>query len=290
MKYIHPSVYFKWICGHTGSLGIRMWFTYGYKSLRGTFPNISKPSNLSEYIISKLLDSEWDKKISVYADKCAVRNYIAAKGYAYTLLECYGEWSSFDEIDFDSLPNTFVLKANNGCGNHVFCTDKKKLDKITIKPIVEKNMAINDIMFKFEPHYSFIQPKVYAEELMDLESVHGIIDYKFFCVHGEIYGIQVIGNRHGGNYDMDLRDSNWIKMQGLTISSDKDIFSKPQNFEKMKEIAKSLSSDFNFVRVDLYEYKGDVKFGELTFTPGGALLSSFSKSFLEGVYNKMKSN
>lgn len=289
MRYIHPSVYLKWICGHTGVLGIRMWFTYGYWKIRGSMPNITYPSNMSEYIISRILDEKWDKKISMYADKCAVRNFIISKGYADTLLKCYGEWDSFDKIDFGSLPPLFALKANNGCGNHVFCSDKETLDKVAIKSVIENNMALNDVMFKFEPHYSFIKPKVYAEELMDLESASGIIDYKFFCIHGEIYAIQIIGNRHGEHYDMDLRDINWEKREGLIIANDRDIFSKPQNFEKMKEMAQTLSADFDFVRVDLYEYKGDVKFGELTFTPGGALLSSFTKCYIEDIYNRMKS-
>ena len=292
MKYIHPTEYFKWICGHTGNLGIRLWFTFGYYKLRKKLPNISRPTNLSEFIISNILDAKWNKTVAFYADKCAVRSYIEEKGYNDTLLQTYGEWASVTDIDIATLPEKFALKANNGCGNHIFCNDKIKFKLEEKKEILEKNMSLNNIMFKFEPHYSYISPKIYAEELMNLDSTFGIIDYKFFCVRGKICGIQVIGNRHGDNYDMQLKNEKWENIEGLVNGSiiNTDLFPKPNNFDKMKKMARDLSKDFDFVRVDLYEYQNEVKFGEMTFTPGGALLSSFNLKFLEMVFGDIQKN
>lgn len=291
MKYIHPSEYFKWFCGHTGSLGRRIWFTYGYFKLRHQFPSFSKPSNLSEYIISNILKEEWCKSISPLADKCAVRLFIEQMGFSNALLDVYGEWTNVDEIDISKLPNKFALKANNGCGNHVFCLEKSVFDLQEHKEQLVKNMALDSIMFKFEPHYSYIEPKIYAEELMEIDPNHGIVDYKFFCVRGKICGIQVIGNRKGDNYDMQLKNEEWDNIEGLSVVSENcknNIFPKPETFDQMKKMVSALSCNFDFVRVDLYEYKHEVKFGEMTFTPGGALLSSFTVPFLEKVFREIK--
>lgn len=293
MKYIHPSVYFKWFCAYTGSIGRRIWFTYGYYKLRHRMPDFANPSNLSEFIISKILNKKWCKSISFFADKCAVRSFVQQKGFSSSLLETYGEWTSVDAINLRKLPNRFVLKANNGCGNHVFCTDKNLFELEKHQAQLERNMKLDNIMFKFEPHYSFIEPKIYAEELMDIDPDYGVIDYKFFCVRGEICGIQVIGNRHGDNYDMQLKNEKWESIEGLAIKPSKcatEDFPMPKTFEQMKKMAKALSHDFDFVRVDLYEYKHKVKFGEMTFTPGGALLSSFSLPFLEKVMHVIDAN
>lgn len=292
MRYIHPTEYFKWLCGHSGSLGRRIWFIYGYYKLRHRFPNIANPSNLSEYIISNVLRNDWCKSISHLADKCMVRLFVEEQGYSQSLLKVYGEWTNVDDIDLDNLPNRFALKANNGCGNHVYCADKSAFNLDDHREQLVKNMTLDNIMFKFEPHYSYIVPKIYAEELMEIDPSHGIIDYKFFCVRGNICGIQVIGNRQGENYDMLLKNTKWDDIEGLSNdqSHNKSIFfPKPDTFEQMKKMAADLSRKFDFVRVDLYEYKGVVKFGEMTFTPGGALLSSFTLSFLEKVFHEVKS-
>lgn len=289
MKYIHLSIPFTKICTHLGYFGIWLHYVYVYKTIRHDWLNVRHPRNISEYIIKCILNREWDKKVSQYADKYAVRSYIQSKGLGDCLLSCYGVWSKPEDIDFDALPNKFALKANNGCGGHIFCYDKSKLNRDQVIFAMHNTMSLTKISYSFEPHYKMIFPKVYCEELMDFECQANIVDYKFMCVSGKINSVLMVYDRQlDGKYKLELRDKEWKPMDGLTEAYLKEPeLSCPSHFEQMKKIACVIAADFDFVRIDLYEYHDKVYIGELTFTPQGGQLVYLTTNYLEQLYKQM---
>lgn len=290
MKYIHPSEWLGRTLALMGKTGVRWHYAINYRAQRHRKINVKNPRNLSEYIVGKVLDNDFNQLVAKYADKYEVRDYVRSKGLGNTLLNCYGVWNSPEDIDWESLPEQFALKANNGCGSHVFCRDKSKLDRKAAATKLKDAMSLKEVKFAFEPHYRLIPPKIYAEELMQHDSQADIIDYKFMCVRGEIDSVLMVYNRTPDDrYKLELRDESWNPIDGLTPSYKKSPeLSMPKHFERMKAIARVLSEDFEFVRVDLYEYQDKVFFGELTFTPQGGQMLYFTTEYLTRVLEHIR--
>lgn len=230
------------------------------------------------------------------ADKFKVREYIKKCGLENTLVELYGVWTNADEIDFYLLPEKFVLKTNNGCGKNILVYDKNCLDIEHTRKLLRKWMNERDGLVSFQPHMWNIEPRIIAEELLEdgynnaLSS--SLVDYKFFCFHGEPEIVDVLfdrqntvvgkGNKEGLGRTERLYDLNWNLRADLLSSPGSDIsqrgIPKPICLPEMVEICRILSNPFPQVRVDLYEVNGKVYFGELTFTPGE--MNDFSKEYL----------
>ena len=245
-----------------------------YFHQRHRFPNLNNPSDLSERLISRMFTPDFGDKYAKYADKVEVREYVANKGLKDTLLEHYAVWDSPKEIDTSNLPNKFIIKTNNGCGGHVICRDKKLFNK---REAIDKlNESIQRGENSIETHYRHIVPKVFAEELIDLEDGELPTDYKFLCINGTVRVIDVIVGRSSGAKYYSL-DKNW---EVIPFTYPKFLSSyvpkRTKNLKEMINVAETLSKDFDFVRVDLYNHKGKVYFGELTFTPEGGLLYSYT--------------
>lgn len=263
-----------------------MWHSFVYRKNRGHCPNFKNPGDLSELILSSM-HTESFLEYSKYADKWNVRSYIQSKGLQDILLDVYGVWSNPEDIDFDSLPNKFALKANNGSGNHVFCKDKVMLDKNLAINRLKQAMKIDDAGYYFEPHYAKIKPLIYAEELIDTGSNAWPVDYKFTCLKGEVADIFVCCERETGKAKYITLDKNWnvlpyTKEEYLPT----EIPPKPLHLDRMIEVAMILSADFDIVRVDLYEYKDKVFFSELTFSPWGGQMYSYTNEALKELGDK----
>lgn len=209
-----------------------------------------------------------------YVDKLALRDYVKSKGLECILLNHYGSWDTPEEIPFKDLPQKFVLKSNNGCGHHVICRDKSKLNQeYAIQTLHE---AINNGLNHSEPHYTFIKPKVFAEELIETQDNSLPTDYKFTCIGGEIVDIFVAVERES-NAKYCTMDINWNLLPYTKKSyMPSKIPEKPRHLDDLVEVARKLSKDFAFVRVDLYEYRDQPYISELTFFPWGALLYSYT--------------
>lgn len=273
--------YYQWICLHLGKRGIVMWHSFVYERNRGHRPDFNNPKDLTEIILSGMHKDSF-LEYAKYADKCEVRKYIESKGLGDILLDVYGAWDKPEDINFDELPEKFALKANNGSGNHVFCKDKSTLDKRWAIERLKKAMSISDSGYHFEPHYSHIKPLIYAEELIDTGSDAWPVDYKFTCLKGEIADVFVCCERETGHTKYITLDTDWnvlpyTKEEYLP----KEIPAKPKHLDRMIEIAKILSADFDIVRVDLYEYKNKVYFSELTFSPWGGQMYSYTNEALK---------
>ena len=219
----------------------------------------------------KLFDST--PKKTLLADKFLVKNYIKdtiGEKYVIPLLNV---WNSYKKINFDSLPNKFVLKANHGSGMNIIINDKSKYKLKNIKKIAKKWLNTN-YAFKngFELHYMNIKPKIIAE--MYYENMKDdLYDYKVYCFDGRVESIAFLSGkkklRRIAFYDIQWNRLNYTD----TYPSFEYEIPKPQKLNEMIEISQKLSKGFSFVRVDLYILNnGDIKFGEMTFAPFSGLL------------------
>ena len=269
-------------------LGQRVNYMLRYYSNRHRFPNLRHPKDLSERILSSMLSKDF-LKYADYADKVKVRDYIKSKGLENILLKQYGAWERAEDIPFDTLPEKFILKANNGSGGHVICTDKSKLN---IPETIEKmNGTLKGAshLRNTEPHYCAIKPMILCEELLG-DGVNLPIDYKFTCVQGKIADVFVVSEREEGakysTMDADWKVLPYTKKEFMPVN----IPPKPVHLKEMIEIAKTLSVDFEFVRVDLYDSKEGIYFSELTFSPWGGIMNSYTDEAIKIIGNMFADN
>lgn len=277
------SDWLKTICANTGNFGVKLWHAYLYYRVRGHWPNFRKPKDLSEHILSAMNHKSFERFANL-ADKVKVRDYIKAKGLSDILLEVYGVWEHPEDIDFDKLPDKFALKPNNGCGGHFFCKDKSGINRDAVIKQLNDSLESGKTAFRFERHYSKIEPRIYCEELIDTGSEAMPTDYKFMCIKGQIAFILVITERGTGHAMKSIMNTDWQELPYTQENHRSSVIpAKPVHLDRMIEIAKKLSEDFEYVRVDLYEYKNKVFFGELTFSPAGGILYSHNNRCIKEV-------
>lgn len=221
-------------------------------------------------------------------DKYAVRDYIAKKGYADTLVPLVGGvWNSVDEIDFDALPESFVIKATHGCKMNYIVSDKNHLDAEDCKKTLQKWLNTTYGVYSMEPHYVSVPHRAYAEQY--LGDMSGLIDYKIHCLNGVPKFIIAFSDRKVDEdkpmqVTLDLFDIEWNSIPE-TVRSNCEIpgkgnIPKPKYLTEMLKMSSDLSSDFKFVRVDLYELNDQIYFGEMTFSPACCVFPYFRDEFI----------
>lgn len=210
------------------------------------------------------------------ADKYAVRGWIADKIGSQYLIPLLGVWNDFDDINFDELPNQFVLKCNHSFNANIIVRDKDTFDKQKAREKINAWLSIDHAARAFELHYTRIQRRILAEKFMANGDESDLTDYKFWCFNGTPVLIQCETDRSTDlrfdYFDMDFNHTN-IERSDHKLSDHPEKIPKPKNFELMKELATKLAEGFAHVRVDFYEIEGKVYFGEMTFTTGVALFS-----------------
>lgn len=220
----------------------------------------------------KIHNRHWEYKELV--DKLAVRKHIdqcLGEGHMFPLL---GYWDSFEKIDFEVLPNQFVMKCNHDSGSTKIIWDKASLTKKDLDELrdhFERRMKRDFFFAGREYPYKGIKPYIMAEQLMKDESnkEKSIEDYKFFCFDGVPKIMFVATDRSTDcRFDFFDMDFNHLPIENIHPNADKHI-QKPAMFEEMKEIAAKLSHGMRHVRIDLYELNGKIYFGEYTFFHGG---------------------
>ncbi len=177
-----------------------------------------------------------------------------------------GVWNSFDEIDFDQLPNSFVLKCTHDSGGVYVVKDKSLIDFRSIRKKIMKSLSKNYYYWSREWPYKDVRPRIIAEEFMG----ENIFDYKLMCFNGNVKCSFVCSDRNSKeSLKVTFYDREWNRMPfERHYQSSKTDISCPENYEKMVELAEKLASGIPFVRVDFYEINGKVYFGEMTFFPG----------------------
>ncbi len=210
------------------------------------------------------------------ADKYAVRSWISEKIGDEYLIPLLGVWNDFEDINFDDLPNQFVLKCNHGSGMNIIVHDKNSFDVQNARKKINSWLAIDYAYLFIELHYTRIDRKIIAEKFFANGDAPDIDNYKFWCFNGEpLFCGYDSGRTSDGNIDnlrIDYFDMNW-KPNGFENGSHPnsdhpELIPKPKNFDLMKKLAAALAEGFAFVRVDFYEIEGKVYFGEMTFVPG----------------------
>lgn len=257
--------------------------------------NLKNPKTLADKVTYLFLHKN-TPLMSTCTDKWAVREYIASKGLSDILIPTLGgPWTSVKDINFDSLPNEFILKATHGCKMNYFVPDKSKLDIPSCKRTLQKWLDTTYGTYSMEPHYKHIPHRIYAEQLLDASG--GLADYKIHCLNGEPSFILVCSERKAQGRRMqvtlDLFDTNWhaqnhyLQQSGLEVVGMEKI-AKPQYLNNMLKFSRTLSADFSFVRVDLYEVQGKIYFGELTFSPACGVLPYFTDEFIYEMGKKLQ--
>lgn len=246
-----------------------------YKIATGNKLNLKEPKRFTEKL-------QWYKLyyrkplLTQCADKYEVREYIKEKGLEDILVPLYGVYNSSKDIKFENLPNKFVLKTSNGSHTNILCEDKSKIDISNVREVLDEWLNKRPVKAGREWAYYNIKPRIICEKYLEKDENNDLIDYKFYCFNGKVYCLEVIAERYFedgmkiGIYDLEFNRLPYKDSDGGELRYD---IEKPNNFEKMIEIAEKLSEDFPQVRVDLYNIEGKIVFGELTFYDG----SGYSK-------------
>lgn len=206
-------------------------------------------------------------------DKYLAKEYAANIIGEEYIIPTIGVYEKFDEIDFDKLPNQFVIKTNHDCGGVVICKDKSKFDIKGARKKIIKHLKSNYFYDNREWPYKNVKPKILIEEYKEDSKSKYLMDYKFFCFNGVVKYMYVATDRDIHQTKFTFFDMNFnvlnIKQH---YPNDLRIIDKPKNFEKMKELASKLSAGIPHLRVDFYEINGKVFLGELTFSHMGGFV------------------
>ena len=205
-------------------------------------------------------------------DKYEVRKYIADKIGDEYLIPCLGVWDKFDDIDFDDLPNQFVLKCTHDSHSVIICKDKASFDFNAARKSLSEHLKRNFYYNAREWPYKNVKPRIIGEQYMfECNHTKELKDYKFFCMNGQVKFFKIDFNReidhHANYYDI---DGNLLPFGEAFCPPDKDKkLEIPVQLKKMIALAENLSKDIPFLRVDFYSLsEAELRFGELTFYPG----------------------
>lgn len=257
-----------------------------YRIKMGFWPDFKHPKRFTEKLqLYKMMYR--NPLMHQCVDKYEVRKYVENKGLAHILNRLYGKYDKPEEIDFDTLPNRFVMKTTTGGGGQNVIIVKDKITEdwdVLRKKLSQWSDAKNLGGFAGrEWAYTDCQAKIIVEEYLEMpNSPKPLIDYKFFCYNGVPKFLYVITDRKPGKYaylgvyDMDF---NKLSVYRADERRAEYTISKPINYEEMVAVARKLSADFPHVRVDLYNVEGKIYFGELTFYDGSGYFHYDPDSF-----------
>lgn len=244
----------------------KQYLKLAYWARMGKKLNLKNPKSFTEKLQWLKLN---DRRpiYTVMVDKYEVKKYVADIIGEEYIIPTLGVWDKFEDIDFDKLPNQFVLKCTHDSGGLVICKDKSKLDLQSARKKINKSLKNNYYFYNREWPYKNVKPRIIAEQYMVDESGYELKDYKFFCFNGVPKALFVATDRANPNeetkFDFFDVDFNHLPFTNGHPNSTHKI-SKPHCFSDMKSLAASLSKGIPQIRVDLYNINGKIYFGELT--------------------------
>ncbi len=262
-----------------GAKGLLRWLPdkqflkIAYRLKMGTRLDLKNPQTFNEKLQWLKL---YDRKpiYTQMVDKIEAKNIVAdAIGEEY-IIPTLGVWERFDDIDFDQLPDQFVLKCSHDSGGLVICRDKSKLDLQSAKNKIESSLSKNFYWTGREWPYKDVKPRILAEQYMEDETTHELRDYKFFTFDGVPKAL-FIATERGSKEEtkFDFFDMDFKHLPFTNGHPNAEVMpAKPETFEKMKELAAKLSQNIPQLRVDFYEVNGRTYFGELTFAHWSGLM------------------
>ena len=226
----------------------------------------------------------------IYADKYKVREYIASTIGDKYLIPLIGMYKSAKKIPWNDFPDRFVLKCNHASGTNIICKNKKELDIAIAEKKITKWLKKNAYWGAREWCYKDIEPCIICEEFIETQDGNTPDDYKFMCFNGVPRLIQVHHDRYG-NHTLDYYTPEWERanLKRIDANTSTKIVPKPDNLIEMLEIAKILSKDMYYARIDLYNVDGKIYFGEITMYPTGGFstFEDYNDDLLLGSYMKL---
>ncbi|MBO4641764.1 MAG: glycosyltransferase [Bacteroidaceae bacterium] len=258
-----------------------------YKQVYGVAINWSNPKNIDEKINWLKFYSD-TSRWTLLADKYRVRQYVEECGFGDMLVKLYGKWEQAADIDWESLPNQFVMKTNHGSGDVLICHDKQLTDRKYWTKMFDKWLHTDFGSMMGEPHYKYIKPCVIAEELLDADkqpiASSSLIDYKIWAFNGKPSYIWCCLNRTPKSVEVITYDMQWNPHPEFSIDTPHYILTdkripRPNSLERMLYAASVLSKGFPQVRVDFYEVDGKAYFGEMTFTSSSGVNYFYTDEF-----------
>lgn len=248
------------------------------------------------YVFRAALANGQNPLWAMKADKFRVREFVANRIGKQYLIPLLGNWSDASEIDFDKLPEQFILKTNNGCATNIFVHSKKSLDRN--KVIKELNSALK---FPYpeltaQNHYSLIQPQIIAEKLMTEPGHDSLTDYKIHCVNGQpvrIYVFQDRNEKEHFNFRVMAFDSDWNEHpEALTeqFRAASGSIPRPAQLDEMLRCASALADGEEYVRIDFYLINDQVYFGEITLTPDTAAHPAYPLHSMDPILDQIKAD
>lgn len=242
-----------------------------YRLQMGYWMDFDNPRTFQEKLQWLKINSQ-KESYSQMVDKFAAKEYVAQLIGAEYLIPTLAVYNDVDEIDFSLLPDQFVLKTTHDSQSAIICVDKATFDKEKALKRLKKKLKTQYYWLSREYPYKNVQPRIIAEKYMGELGAVDMVDYKFFCFNGKVEYCQVIKDRSVAE-TIDFFDSDWQHQEfyGLTTGVKQSLspIAKPENYDEMLRIAAVLSENVPFLRVDLYNVRGKIYFGEMTFFPNG---------------------
>lgn len=256
-----------------GFIPDKSYLSLQYWLYMGTCINWKSPTTFTEKIQWLKINNR-DTKLHKLVDKYDVKEYVASIIGEEYIISSYGVWNDANDIDFDSLPERFVLKCTHSSHASVICKDKSRLNIKTAIELLNAGLKTSPYKKYREWAYKDVEPRIIAEEFMENKGEDDLTDYKFYCFNGQAHYCQVIKDR-SEKESIDFFDRHWelqefIGLNPKAVHSSKTI-KKPVEYSKMLEIADKLSVGFPFARIDLYDINDRIYFGEITFYPGAGM-------------------
>ena len=251
---------------------------YLYRKYLGKELNLEAPQDFNEKLL--WLKHYWQHPlVETCADKYEMRGYVENLGYGHLLPRLIGVYDDPREIDWDALPDRFVLKCNHGCGFNILCPDKRDLDTGEATARLKRWMKTDYSVIAAEFHYARMKPRILCEEFLDDQSGVRPTDYKVYCFDGKAHCILACTSRDlAGHAKFDFYDRDWTRKLEYSQSSLRAdrVIPRPDALPAMIEASEALSKPFPFVRMDFYNINNQAVLGEMTFTPMGCMETGYT--------------
>lgn len=273
----------------------RLWVDMVWKRDFGYLPDWKNPRDLNEkiqWLISYGDTSRW----SDLADKIKVKEFVKSRGYEDLVVPTLGIWDKAADIDYDKLPDKFVLKCNHDSGSTHIIDKQKGFDKEAVNRDLDYHLGIKYGYAHGELYYNGIEPKILAEEFLDFGEngfSTSVVDYKIWCFDGKPYSIWACHSRSAECTYVNIYDLDWNVHPEYSIFTDhyrngEGKVPRPKTLDRMLEVAADLSTGLPEVRVDFYEIDGHLYFGEMTFATLAGRINFYTPEYLKELGDHVK--
>lgn len=265
-----------------GFISDRIYLQLMYRLRMGRKLNLNAPSTFTEKMQWLKLYNRKPEYV-IMADKVKAKDWVSERIGSEYIIPTLGVWQHAEDVDFDSLPDRFVIKCNHNSGKGMYiCKDKREIDVNTVRAELAKGLKEDYFHHNGEWPYKEVPRRIIAEQYMeDKEHPGDLADYKFFCFNGEPKFCQVIRDRSTKEtidfYDMEWNHQEFVGLNPIARNGLTPVV-RPLHLEKLQYLCRKLAKDMPFARVDFYVINNKEYFGEITFFPASGM----------GVFTPMK--